>query len=162
MLKDIIRRFYWKMRHNADAILKPTLYRLGELRERELQTNNRINDIDKEMADLAEQNLVLNRLKDKGYVDPALYLSQREEINGKALEFRRLRRSIVERTNGDETIRQTEIMLEYLENGSEWLEDIEDTLFKALIDRLYLADGEVKIRLINGMEVTERIERTAK
>ena len=114
------------------------------------------------MADLAEQNLVLNRLKDKGYVDPALYLSQREEINGKALEFRRLRRSIVERTNGDETIRQTEIMLEYLENGSEWLEDIEDTLFKALIDRLYLADGEVKIRLINGMEVTERIERTAK
>ena len=113
------------------------------------------------MAHLAEQNLVLNRLKDKGYVDPALYLSQQDEINGKALELRRLRRSIMERTRGDETIRKTETMLDYLEDGPEWLEEMERELFEMLIDRLTLtADRQVKIRLINGLEVTEPIERT--
>ena len=145
----------------CDSILRPMLTQLGELRERELRTNNRICDIDREMAHLAEQNLVLNRLKDKGYVDPALYLSQQDEINSKALELRRLRRSIMERTRGDETIRKTEVMLDYLEDCPEWPEEIEPELFEMLIDRLALtSDRQVKIRLINGLEVTEPIERT--
>ena len=136
------------------------LTQLDDLRERELRGNNRIGDIDREMARLAEQNLVLNRLKDKGYVDPALYLSQQDEINGKALELRRLRRSIMERTRGDETIRKTEAMLDYLEDGPEWLDEIEPELFENLIDRIFLtADRQIRIRLINGLEVTETLEK---
>ena len=86
---DAVRRFYHKMRLGYASILRPMLTQLGELRELELRANNRIGDIDREMARLAEQNLVLNRLKDKGYIDPALYLSQQDEISGKALELRR-------------------------------------------------------------------------
>jgi len=155
-------RFYAKSRLGRDSILRPMLAQLEELRERELRTNNRIGDIDREMARLAEQNLVLNRLKDKGYVDPALYLSQQDEINGKALELRRLRRKLMERTRGDETIRKTETMLEYLEDGPEWLDEIEPELFEMLIDRLSItADGQVKIRLINGLELTESLRKEA-
>ena len=136
------------------------LTQLEELRERELRANNRICDIDQEMARLAEQNLVLNRLKDKGYVDPALYQSQQDEINGKALELRRLRRKLMERVHGDETIRKTEMMLDYLEDGPEWLDEIEPELFDNLIDRLaFTEDGQVKIRLINGLELDEHIEK---
>lgn len=158
---DAVQRFYHKMRLGCDSILKPMLTQLGELRELELRANNRIGDIDREMARLAEQNLVLNRLKDKGYVDPALYLSQQDEINGKALELRRLRRSIMERTRGDETIRQTEVVLDYLEEGPEWLDEVTPEVFEMLINRLSLAvDGNIRIRLINGLEITERLERT--
>ena len=156
----IIQKIYGKLRKNRDAILRPMLAQLEELRERELRANNRINDIDREMARLAEQNLVLNRLKDKGYVDPALYLSQQDEINGKTLELRRLRRSIMDHTKGDETIRKTEVMLDYLEDGPEWLDEIEVELFENLIDRIFLtADSQIKIRLINGLEVTETLEK---
>lgn len=82
-------------------------------------------------------------------------------MGGKALELRRLRRSIMERTRGDETIRKTETMLDYLEDGPEWLEEIEPELFEMLIDRLMLtADRQVKIRLINGLEVIEPLEGT--
>ena len=162
VLLEIIQKVYGKLRNSRDIILRPMLTQLEDLRERELRGNNRISDIDREMARLAEQNLVLNRLKDKGYVDPALYLSQRDEINGKALELRRLRRSIMERTRGDETIRKTETMLDYLEDGSEWLDEIEPELFENLIDRILLtADRQVKIRLINGLEVIEPLEKEA-
>ena len=65
----------------------------------------------------------------------------------------------MERTQGDETIRKTEIMLDHLDNGPEWLEEIEPEVFSMLIDRLILTeDRQVRIRLINGMEVTEIIE----
>ena len=155
-LEYVILKCYGKLHHGRDAILRPMLTQLEDLRERELRGNNRISDIDREMARLAEQNLVLNRLKDKGYVDPALYLSQQDEINGKALELRRLRRSIVERTHGDETIRKTEAMLDYLEDAPEWLDEITPELFGTLIDRIFLtADRQVKIRLVNGLEVAE-------
>ena len=160
-LIDAICRFYFKIHKNASTIIKPMLMQLEELREREVRTNNRIGDIDREMARLAEQNLVLNRLKDKGYIDSALYQSQRDEINGKALKLRRLRRSILERTSGDETIRKTEVMLDYLDDGPEWLEEIEPELFEMLINRILLtADGQVRILLINGLELVEPIERT--
>ena len=158
-LSEVIRRFYGKMYYGRDTVIKPMLDQLKEIREKELRGNNRISDIDMELARLSEQNLVLNRLKDKGYVDPALYISQRDEIAGKVQELRRLRRTLMERTQGDETIRKTEIMLDHLENGPEWLEEIEPEVFSMLIDRLILTeDRQVRIRLINGMEVTEIIE----
>ena len=158
-IDEIIHIIYSKLWNSRYTILRPMLAQLEELRERELRANNRIGDIDREMARLAEQNLVLNRLKDKGYVDPALYQSQQDELGGKALELRRLRRKLMERICGDETIRKTETMLDYLEDGPEWLEEIEPELFDNLIDRLALtADGAVKIRLINGLELTERLE----
>lgn len=159
-ISDAIRCCVNKLWLGRERVLRPMLTQLEDLRERELRANNRISDIDREMARLAEQNLVLNRLKDKGYVDPALYLSQQDEINGKALELRRLRRSIMERTHEDETIRKTEAMLDYLEDGPEWLDEIEAELFENLIDRIFLTAGrQIKIRLINGLEVTETLEK---
>lgn len=160
-LTDAIRRCHEKLRIGCDTILRPMLAQLEELRERELRANSRIGDIDHELARLAEQNLVLNRLKDKGYVDPALYRSQQDELGGKALELRRLRRNIMERTRGDDTVRKSETMLDYLEDSPEWLEEIKPELFEMLIDRLLLtADRKIKIRLINGLEVTETLEGT--
>ena len=67
----------------------------------------------------------------------------------------------MEQTKGDETIRQTEAMLDYLEDAPAWLEEIGPDLFETLVDRLALtADGQVKIRLLNGLELVEPLERT--
>ena len=74
-ITDALRRCHNKLRLGCDNILRPMLTQLEELRERELRTNNKICDIDREMARLAEQNLVLNRLKDKGYLEIPSHLS---------------------------------------------------------------------------------------
>ena len=67
----------------------------------------------------------------------------------------------MERTRGDDTIRQTEVVLDYLEDGPEWLDEVTPEVFEMLISRLALTtDGKINIRLINGLEVTERLERT--
>jgi len=53
-LKEVIRKCYEKLRLGRDTVLKPMLAQLEELRERELRANNRISDIDREIARLAE------------------------------------------------------------------------------------------------------------
>jgi len=155
-----VRRFYQKMWYGKETVLRPILTQLKELQERELRSNQRIGDIDAEIAKLTEQNLVLTRLKSKGYMDSALYLSEVDKINGRARELRKLRRSILESTHEDKQIRQTEDMLEYLDSPSDWLETVEPDIFAMLIDRLLLtAEGTVKIRLLNGLEVTEELRK---
>lgn len=156
-----LQRFYLKMWHGKDIILRPVLSQLKELQERELRSNQRVADIDTEIAKLTEQNLVLTRLKSKGYMDSALYLSELDEINGKVRELRKLRRRILDSTHEDEQIRQTEDMLEYLDSSPEWLETIAPELFTLLIDRIMLtADGSVRIRLLNGLEFTEELRKS--
>lgn len=156
-------RLYHKLKQNHGKILRPVLEQLMELRERELRSNRKIGDIDKEIARLAEQNLVLVRLKSKGYVDSALYLSQLDEIDRKLRDFRKLRRRILDAAGEDAQIQDMELMLDYLEQGPDWMEEVPADLFESLIERIVIVSAEqVKFKLHNGLELAERIERTVR
>ncbi len=159
-----ILRLYHKLRlEDGMQLLRTVLSQLQELRELELRSNRKINDIDKEIAKVSEQNLVLVRLKSKGYVDPALYLSQANEIDRKLKELRRLRRNILESAGEDGQIQATQIMLEYLEDAPEQCGAVDAEVFESLIDRISVASvTEIKVRLQNGLELTEHIERAVR
>ena len=155
-------RFYYKLWRGRDEILLPLLSQLRELQERELRSNHKLTDIDAEIAKLTEQNLVLTRLKAKGYMDSALYLSELDTINAKARELRKLRRSILDTTHEDRVIRQTEGMLEYLETSSGELDTADSELFTMLLDRILLTDqGEIRVCLVNGLELAETLREEA-
>ena len=158
IIREAVCRFYQKIWNSRDMILRPVLSQLRELQERELRANQKIGEIDAEIAKLTDQNLVLTRLKSKGYMDSDLYLSQMDELNARARELRRLRRSILEKTGEDEQICRTEEMLEYLESGDGQMDELDPLIFTALIDRLFLtAEGNVRIGLRNGLEVAETL-----
>lgn len=155
-----VLRLYHKLKFGQETVLRPALSQLQELRERELRSNRKISDIDNEIARISEQNLVLVRLKSKGYVDSALYLSQMDEIDHKLRELRKLRRRLLEAAGEDRQIHDTERMMEYLEDGPEWLDEVPSDLFGELLDRIIIISPErLKFRLLNGMELSENIER---
>ena len=156
-------RLYHKLKEDGGKILTAVLEQLRELRERELRTNRKISDIDKEIAHLSEQNLVLVRLKSKGYVDPALYLSQQGEIEQKLRTLRRLRRRILDSTSEDAQIQDTEIMLDCLEDGPQRLEEPSPELFESLVRRIVIVSADtLKFTLLNGLELTERIGKAVR
>ncbi|WP_298035197.1 recombinase family protein [uncultured Dysosmobacter sp.] len=158
-----VLRLSGKLIKNRDQILGAMLERLRELQERELRSNRKISDIDHELAHLSEQNLVLVRLKSKGYVDPALYLSQQDEIIRKQKDLRKLRRNILETMGGNQQIQATETMLDYLEGASPWKKTVDGEIFEALIERIQVISAEeAKIRLLNELELTECMERTVR
>ena len=158
LIREVVCRFYQKIWHGRDMILRPLLSQLRELQERELRANQKIGEIDAEIAKLTDQNLVLTRLKSKGYMDSDLYLSQMDELSARARELRRQRRGILEKTGEDAQICRTEEMLDYLDSGDGQMAELDPLIFTVLIDRLFLtAEGNVRIRLRNGMEVTEAL-----
>lgn len=54
-------------------------------------------------------------------------------------------------------------MLDYLEDAPAWQEAISEELFEMLIDKIIAVSGEqLKIRLHNGLELLEVIERTVR
>ena len=108
---------------------------LKELRDRALRGNRKISDIDREIAQLSEQNLVPTRLKSKGYVDSALYFSQLDGLAHKLKNLRKLRRRILESSGEDAQIRDTQAMLWYLEDNSTWQEKIDAGFFENLLKK---------------------------
>ena len=163
LIQEVVCRFYRKIWNGRETILRPVLTQLKELQERELRADQRLGEIDAEIAKLTDQNLVLTRLKSKGYLDSDLYLSQMDELNARARDLRKLRRGILEKTGEDEQIRRTEEMLDYLESCDGQIDGLDPLIFTVLIDRLRLtADGNVRIRLRNGLEVTETLNAEAR
>ena len=162
-IQQAVLRCFQKLKQNHGKILRPVLEQLKELRERELRSNRKISDIDREIAHLTEQNLVLVRLKSKGYVDPALYLSQTDEIGRKLRDLRKLRRRAMDAAGEDQQIQATEQMLDYLTDSPEQLEEVDEELFESLIDRLTIQSAEqLNIQLRNGLILTEPMERTVR
>ena len=156
-LTAALLRLHNKLALHEQEILQPLLEQLRELRERELRSNSKLSDIDKEIANISGQNLVLIRLKSKGCIDPALALSQADEMNRKLRDLRRLRRKVMAAADGDALIQPTEAMMDYLETA-QWQTEATPELFESLVERITVISAEeVKFRLLNGLELTERM-----
>lgn len=156
-LTAALLRLHNKLALHGAELLRPMLAQLREVREQELRSNQKLSDIDREIANLSARNLVLTRLKSKGCADPALILSQTDELGRELRELRRERRKVLDAADGDEQLRATEAMLDYLE-GTQWRNEVTSELFETLVERLTVVSvDKVKIRLLNGLELTERL-----
>lgn len=110
-------------------------------------------------------NSYIAQVKSKGYVDPALYLSQQDEITHKLKELKKLRRRALEASGEDQQLQNTEAILEYLEDSGRPFqrETVDEELFEFLIQRLTVYSAEtVKFRLYNGLELAETMERAVR
>ena len=162
-IREVLHRFILKMKYGKEVILNTALAGFKELQKRELIRNNTITEIDTEISKLTERNHILEKLKAKGYMDPALYLSEQGEVNRRAWELRKIRRGIMEKTHDDTYIRQSEVMLDYLEDSSEATDLSSPDLFTMLIEKILLApNGEIEIKTINGMEFKEDTKKAVR
>ena len=72
-------------------------------------------------------------------------------------DLRRLRRKVLEAADGDEQIQTTEAMLDYLDS-TQWQAEVTPDLFENLVERITVVSAEeVKFRLLNGLELAERL-----
>ncbi len=155
-IQAAVNSFYQKMVRYKDQILHPMLTQLRELQELELRSNGKLIEIDEAIAKLTEQSHVLTRLKSKGYLDSALYLSERNELDAKVRELRSNRRKLLNESPEEATIRQTEDMLEFLESRTEQAVASGEEILAHLVDRVYMEEGNlIRLCLYTGLEVKE-------
>ena len=83
------------------------------------------------------------------------------ELNNKIAELTRQERLLADEE--DQSLQQTQELLEALASGPDFLGTFDGELFHELVEKIIVEnDQRLRFRLINGLELTEAIERTAR
>ena len=152
-------RMYNKLKQNSDSILLPILKGLQEFQNKSNKSNIKIMEINKEIAELANQNLVLKDITSKGYLDSDIFMQQSNEINSKIAKLRRAKQMLMNVDEDDDTIQNTQTIINIVETGQEIIQFNPDT-FDSIVDKIIVESQEqIKFKLINGLQLSEKISK---
>mgnify|MGYP000535615235 FL=1 len=155
-------RLYYKLRHHGMPVLSQLLTDLQTAQNRKLLWSLDIVELNKQIADIVRQERLLAELKQQGLVDPDIYITRSNTL-AEQLRTAKLEKERFLESEEDQTIRQTQVLLEILETGPEFLEAFDEELFSELVAKIIVENNEcLRFRLINGLELTEAIERTVR
>ena len=155
-------RLYYKLRHHGMPVLSQLLTDLQTAQNRKLLWSLDIVELNKQITDITRQERLLAELKQQGLVDPDIYLTRSNTL-AEQLRTAKLEKERFLESEEDQTIRQTQLLLEVLEDGPEFLEAFDEELFSELVAKIIVENNEcLRFRLANGLELTEPIERTVR
>lgn len=149
----------WKLKDHRQELLGTLISQFERMLSRTSDTQEAISIIDKEIADLTAQNLVVAKLHNKGILSVTDYNAQAEELNGKIKELRARRKKILSEDENDElldTFRELDQAISEYEKSPRFDEE----LFKQLIESATVDDStHITFTLIGGIKLTEEIKR---
>ena len=95
-------------------------------------------------------------------VDPDIFISRQNEL-AEQLRAAKLEKERFLKAEEDQTIQQTQELIETLEAGPDFLDAFDGELFRELVDKIIVESNDrLRFRLVNGLELTEPIERTVR
>ena len=114
------------------------------------------------IADIISQDRLLAQLKQQGLVDPDLFISRRDRL-AEQLRTAKLEKERLLESEEDQTTQQTLAIMDTLESGPDLLAEFDEELFSELVEKIIVEkEGRLRFHLINGLELTEQIERTVR
>ena len=153
-------RLYYRLKHYGIDVLTQLISDLYAVRTGSLLWSENIVEINKQISDIASQERLLTQLKQQGSVDPDIFISRGNLLAERRRELK-LQKERILQSEEDHTIQQTQDMLDVLESGPDWLDDFDEQLFSDLVEKIVVINNEkLCFRLLNGLEATEKIERT--
>lgn len=155
-------RLYYKLRNYGIPVLTQLRTDLQTAQDGKLLWSLDIVELNKQIADIVRQERLLAQLKQQGLVDPDIYIARGNTL-AEQLRTAKLEKERLLDAEEDEAIRQTQALLEALEKGPEFLDAFDGELFRELVEKIVVESSEcLRFRLINGLELTESIERTVR
>ena len=162
---DIYHSFlslYNKLQSHGKTILLQLLTDLQTARKGKLLWSLDIVELNQKIADITRQDRLLAQLKQQGLVDPDIFISRRNEL-AEQLRAAKLEKERFLEAEEDQTIQQTQELIEALEAGPDFLDAFDGELFRELVDKIIVESNDLlRFRLVNGLELTEPIERTVR
>jgi DNA invertase Pin-like site-specific DNA recombinase len=150
-------RMWDKLKQHKEEILNPLSEHLKLITERKYRSDATVAEINKELIALIEQVHVLEKLKGKGYLEPALYISGHDELDRKIKALRRNKEKLMEDTYAGDALSVDDVII-VLETDAP-----DDEGFMEIVERVtIIAEDKIRIRLRCGLEITEPIERAVR
>ena len=144
---------YNKLLDNID-ILSTMMSQLLDLQAKSVCSRPDIMDLNEKISELVTQNHSLSRLQAKGCIDSAIFI-ERSNRNNKLIEELRFElRQLQEPDRVSETIDQTNLLLDLLDDAQPMLE-FEPSIFKSMIKEITVYPEKFSFVLSNGLVLCE-------
>ena len=157
--KEAFCRMYFNLKNHPE-VLDSLLKNMTSVRNRQMLWSPVIMELNKEISDILSQSHALSLLKKQGAVDSDVFISMSNQL-AEQLRSAKQRKEQLQKMDDDETITQTQNLIETLDAGPEFLETFDEELFCELIDKIIVdSNTKIRFRLKNGLELPESIERT--
>lgn len=155
-------RLYYKLKHQGSGILPQMLTNLLTVRNQRMLWSEDIIELNKRISNITSQNQLLAMLRQQGGVDPDIFIARSNEL-AEQLRAVKLEKERLLNACRDDTITQTQALIDTIEAGPDFLEQFDGELFGELVDKIIVESNErLRFRLKNGLELTESIERTVR
>ena len=159
-IEQAFLRLYFKLKCHGVEILTQLISDLRTARSGSLLWSEDIVELNKQISDIASQERLLAQLKEQGVVDPDIFISRSNLLAERRRELK-LQKERILCAEEDYTIQRTQELMDILESGPDWLDSFDEELFCEIVEKIIVEGNETLLfRLINGLEVTEPIERT--
>lgn len=116
--------------------------------------------LNKKISDTLSQVQFLTQLQQVGGVDPDTFISSNSKLSEQLRRLKQEKARLLD-TDSDDLADRTRDLMDALEEGPDFLDSFDAELFDALVDKIIVDSNErLRVRLKNGLELTEQIERT--
>lgn len=147
-----------KLKSNREELLNNLIQQLESLRDITNKNIKKIQELDKKIADLSAQNLVITRLHTNGLINATELASQTMPINSEIAALRNERRNILSHDEDNELIDSLKTLSEIIEKY-EPQPQFNESLFEQIIECIKVDDrSHLTFKLIGGLELTEEIQ----
>ena len=161
-LRDAFLRLYYNLKHSGAGILPQMLAGLQTIRERKMLWSSDVVELNGKISKLASENQMWADLKCQGLIDPDIFIARTNELAEQLRDAKQKKaRLLIEAA--DDTLAQTEALVEALEAGPEDMNSFDAELFDELVEKIIVDSNEqIRFRLKNGLELCEMVKRTVR
>jgi len=157
MIMEAFARMSDKLADNREELLGGLIRQLEKLQERTSGNDEKIYELNRQIADVNAQSLVVAQLHSSGILNNAEYAAQSGELNRKVSELRSERRCILMENEDDEIIESlkalNDTVADYVPAGS-----FDEDLFGQIVESITVISGNALcFRLAGGLALTEKI-----
>lgn len=146
-----------KLSENREYLLGPLIKQIEEMQYRTSDSQERIKEINKEIADISAQNLLLARLHTKGILSASDYAAQSADLNNKITDLRIERRKKLSEDEDDELLDELKALDKLLEE-TEISCEFDNELFEQIVVSITAKNSsELTFKLLGEIELTEKI-----
>lgn len=149
-----------KMKDGRTDILLPLIQRLEALQSMVNGTESKLHSIDKEIATVSKQILVISELLSNGILDSADFVGQNNALSDKLSKLRLKRKKCLQRDKDDDSLNKLRELSEILDNMECDLSEYDEELIRTVIKQaVVVSETELQIEFIGGLKVTEHLPK---
>ena len=157
MVYEAFISMMYKLKGERKYLLETLIHQFEQMQNRASKSNERIRQIDKEIADLGARNLVISKLHTNGVLNAVAYSAQSSEINNKIALLRAERKKKLAEDEDDELLDTLKTLNEIIEEY-QLANEFDEELFEQIVERITVNDNtSITFHLIGGVDLTEEI-----